>query len=60
MQLVYGLAMVIMTNPTTNKLFVPYLETKENGLTTAHMMRFQVLMAASMKLRIFWDVLPCS
>jgi len=22
--------------------------------------RFQVLTAASMKLRIFWDVLPCS
>jgi hypothetical protein len=23
-------------------------------------MRFQVLMAASMKFRVFWDVLPCS
>jgi hypothetical protein len=22
--------------------------------------RFQVLMAVSMKLRVFWDVLPCS
>jgi hypothetical protein len=23
-------------NPTTNKLFVSYLETKENGLTAVH------------------------
>jgi hypothetical protein len=44
-----------------------------NGMLTYNMMpvsnvtvmkwrdvRFQVLMAASMKHRIFWDVLPCS
>jgi hypothetical protein len=30
------------------------------GVKMRNYVRFQVLTAASMKLRIFWDVLPCS
>jgi hypothetical protein len=29
-------------------------------LTVLHFVRFQVLMAVSMKFRVFWDVAPCS
>jgi hypothetical protein len=32
----------------------------DNACTVGKYVRFQVLTAASMKFRVFWDILPCS